>query len=114
MHQKYMISIDADSNMLKISEYAIVDKIPKNAISPTHAKEHYSLLGEETYNEEDIIQSISKGGGSLISAIRTKNIFPIEPYARKIAETVKELYQSSSKNSEELFFNDMELLPDTE
>lgn len=109
-----MIFIDLDSNMLKISEYAIIDKIPKKTVSLPHTKAKYALLCEETYNLNDIIQLISKGKSSLISAIRTKNLFPIEPYAKKIAEAVKKLSQSSSKNAAELFFNDMELLPDSE
>lgn len=114
MHQKYMISMDLDNNMLKISEYAIVDKIPKNSISMDQTKVKYALLCEETYNLNDIIQLISRGRSSLISAIRTKNFFPIEPYAKRIAETVKKLYQSSSQNAAELLFNDLELLLDCE
>jgi hypothetical protein len=112
MHQKYLISIDLDSNMLKIREYAIIDKIPKNTFSLSQAKTKYELLCEETYNLSDVILLISRGKNALISAIRTKNFFPIEPYAKRICETVKNLYQSSSKNAAELFFNDIELLPD--
>ena len=114
MHQKYMISMDPDNNMLKISEYAIVEKLPKNSISLSQTKVKYTLLCEETYYLNDIIQLISKGRSSLISAIRTKNLFPIEPYAKRIAETVKILYQSSSQNAAELLFNDMELLLESE
>lgn len=113
MHQKFMISMDLDSNMLKIYEYAIIDKIPKNSISMDQTKTKYALLCEETYNLNDIIKLISKGRSSLVSAIRTKNLFPIEPYAQRIAETVKKLYQSSGKNAAELLFNDMELLLDS-
>ncbi|MCG6909787.1 MAG: hypothetical protein LJE94_06635 [Deltaproteobacteria bacterium] len=114
MLQKYLISIDYESNILKIGEYAIIDKVPKKFDSLALTKDYYSLLGEETYDRDDILQLISKGNSSLIAALRTRNFFPIEACAQKIATTIKKLYQSSTKNTAELFFNDMEVLPDKE
>jgi hypothetical protein len=46
----------------------------------------------------------------LISILRTDNIFPIEPYVNKIAESVMALYASSEEETAELFFDDADLL----
>ena len=110
MRQKYIISIDNGKNVLKISEYAIVTNIPKTATALTINSAKYSLLGEEAYDKKDIKQSISKGNRSLIASLRTKNIFPIEPYVSKIAEAVTALFQSANDDSVELLFNDVDLL----
>jgi hypothetical protein len=39
----------------------------------------FTLLGEETYESEIVVSSISKGMNALLSILRTHNIFPIEP-----------------------------------
>jgi len=114
MRQKYIISINDKTNMLNIKEYAIINSIPKNVTTLTLKTAKYSLLGEETYGQKDIMQSISKGKNSLVAALRTKNFFPIGPYALKIAETVMELYKSPNEDPVELFFDDVELLPSSE
>jgi predicted transcriptional regulator len=114
MRQKFIISQNDVKNELKIREYAIIDKIPKNATTLSLKKENYSLLGEETYRSEIILGSISKGRDSLIATLRTRNLFPIEPYAQKIAESVIALYKLSNDNSVELFFDDVDLLSDSE
>jgi hypothetical protein len=68
------------------------------------------LLGEETYESEIVVSSISKGMNALLSILRTHNIFPIEPNATKIAESVMALYDSSEDGSVELVFDDLDLL----
>ncbi len=113
MHQKFVISRDGDSNILTIREYAVIEKKPKNAAALIMQKENYSLLCEETYESELIVSSISKGIKALVAIIRNHNIFPIEPYATKIAESVMALYNSSEENSVELFFDDIDLVTAT-
>lgn len=110
MRQKFIISQNSDKNELRIREYAIIDKIPKNAITSVLQKENYSLLGEETYRTEIVLRSISKGRGALVETLRTHNLYPIKPYAQKIAESVISLYKLSNDNSVELFFDDVDLL----
>lgn len=110
MRQKYIISIDNERNVLKISEYAIVTNIPKTATALTINSAKYSLLGEQAYDKKDIKQSISRGNESLIASLRTKNIFPIAPYASKIADAVTSLFKSANDDSVELLFNDVDLL----
>jgi hypothetical protein len=110
MRQKYVISRDVDKNKLKIREYAIIDKTLKKVASSMLQKGSFSFLCEETYESEIVVSSISKGMNALVAILRTHNIFPIEPYATKIAESVMALYNSSEENSVELFFDDVDLV----
>ena len=105
MLQKYLLSIDRGSNEFKIREYAIVDKYSKNELvsSPNN---NFSFLCEETYEGDIIMRSIPNGINALVATIRTRNIFPIGPYAIKIAIEVRALYNSSTYNSAELVFDD--------
>jgi hypothetical protein len=112
MRQKYVISRDGDKNKLKIREYAIIDKNLKKVASSMLRKGSFSFLCEETYENEIIVSSISKGMNALVAILRTHNIFPIEPYATKIAESVMTLYNSSEDDSVELFFDDVDLVSD--
>ena len=110
MRQKYVISRIGDKNKLKIAEYAIMDKDLKNVASSMLQSGDFKLLCEETYESEIIVSSISKGMNALVAILRTRNIFPIEPYATKIAESVMALYNSSEEGSVELFFDDDDLV----
>src|SRR5210317_1962166 len=95
MRQKYVISRDAVKNKLKIREYAIINKNMKKVASSMLQKESFSFLCEETYESEIIVSSISKGMSHLVAILRTHNMFPIEPYSNRIAESVMALYNSS-------------------
>jgi len=110
MRQKYVISRNGSKNKLEIKEYAIIDKHLKKVASPMLEHESFSFLCEETYESEMIVSSISKGMNDLVGNLRTHNIFPIEPYAVKIAESVMALYDSSEDASVELFFDDADEL----
>jgi len=110
MRQKYVISRNGVKNKLKIREYAIIDKNLKKVASSMLKKESFSFLCEETYESDIIISSISKGMNALVATLRTHNIFPIEPYVTKIAESVMALYNSSEDGLVELFFDDVDLL----
>jgi len=98
MKQKYSILKDADNQQLIIREFAELDK------------EALSLLCEETYANKVIKSAISAGKDTLISALRTKNLYPPSIYAEKIADAVVDLYKSEDQESVDLFFNDIELL----
>ena len=110
MRQKYVISRNGFNNKLKIREYAILDIRLKKVASSMLQKESFSFLCEETYESEIIVSSISKGMNTLVAILRTNNIFPIEPYATKIAESVMELFNSSEDGSIELFYDDLDLV----
>ncbi|MEJ2286745.1 MAG: hypothetical protein P8X85_24490 [Desulfobacterales bacterium] len=98
MKQKYTIVKDAKNKQLIIREFAELDK------------EMLSLLCEETYEQKDIRAAIKKGKEFLISTLRTNNLYPPGIYAEKIAEAIKNLYATKDKESEDLFFDDLELL----
>ena len=98
MKQKYTIVRDDKNKQLIIREFAELDK------------EILSLLCEESYDEKKIRSAIRKGREALIAAIRTNNLYPPGVYADKIADAVKNLYAAKAKASEDLFFDDRELL----
>jgi hypothetical protein len=110
MRQKYMIFRDRTKKKLNIKEYAIIDKDLKKAASPMLNRGSFTLLCEENYESEIVVNSIAKGMTALLSILRTHNIFPIEPNATKIAESVMALYDSSEDGSVELLFDDLDLL----
>jgi hypothetical protein len=110
MRQKYVISRNIQKNNLIIKEYAIIDKNIKKIETSNLRKDNFSFLCEEKYESDIIVSSIAKGMKALIAVLRTQNIFPIEPYALKIAETVKDLYEISEDGSVDLFFNEVELV----
>ena len=111
MRQKFMIAKDGAQNTLKISEYAVIDRELKKANAPSFKKRDFSLIGEETYDQKAVLRSISIGREAVIGTLRTNNLFPIEPYAKKIADTVMALFKSSDEDRVELFFDDIDLLP---
>jgi hypothetical protein len=111
MRQKYVISLNGERSILKIKEYAVIDKNLKHVASSMLRSENFSLLCEETYQSDVIMRSISKGLDHLVQKIRTLNMYPVEAYATKIAESVMALYQSSDNDSVELFFDDRDLMP---
>ena len=114
MRQKYLVSRHVDQHQLKIKEYAVIDKRYNKVPSSSLRKRDFKLLCEEVYDSDDIISSISRGTDDLVSILRTHNIFPIEPYATEIAESVTKVYNRAQKGSDELFFDDVDLLYDEE
>ena len=110
MRQKYSISREDVKNELKIREYAMIQKTPKNVASSMLNKETFSFLCEETYEGSNIVSSIHRGRDDLVATLRTRNLFPIRPNAIKIAESVMELYDSDEDRSVELFFDDVDLI----
>ena len=98
MKQKYTIVRDDKNKQLIIREFAELDK------------EVLSLLCEETYEQKAIRAAIKSGKEDLISALRTNNLYPPGIYAQRIADAVKELFATKGKESEDLFFDDLELL----
>lgn len=110
MRQKYVISRDGPNNKLTIKEYAIIDTKVKKPISSFFKQGKFILLCEETYDNKIILGSISHGIPALVAIIRTHNLFPIEPFATKIADNVITLYNSSENGPLELVFDDLDLV----
>ena len=98
MKQKYLIINDKENKQIKIQEYAELNK------------EMLSLLCEESYDYQTVKSAITAGTETLISALRTNNLYPPGIYAEKIASAVTDLYKSKDQESTELFFDDVNLL----
>ena len=98
MKQKYLISKENDQKKLIIKEFAELDK------------ERLSLLCEEEYDDKIIKSAISQGKETLISELRTNNMYPPGIYAEKIAQAVIDIFSSKDNQSIELSFNDIDLL----
>jgi hypothetical protein len=98
MKQKYTILKNDEKTAIIIREFAELDK------------EIFSLLCEETFEDETVKSAIAKDKASLIKTLRTQNLFPLGIYAEKIAEAVTKMYESGDDQPVELLFNDIDLL----
>jgi hypothetical protein len=110
MRQKFLISRNLERKELRIMEFAVIEKDLKKVTSENLRKDNFSLVGEETYKSDLIVDSIARGNADLIGTLRTHNIFPISIYASKIADKIRELYTLSEDSTTELFFDDRDLL----
>ena len=110
MRQKFLIFQDSKNDDLTIREMAVIDKDLHRVASPLLREHHYATLCEETYDRTTITAAIARGKSALISTLRTANLFPVEPYCVKIAESVMALYASDTDRSVELAFDDADLV----
>ena len=109
MLQRYDISMNAETNRLSIKEFAVIERQFRKRDYSDPAKENFSLVNEVAYDGDDIREAINKGGGALISALRSEYFFPISACAELIAERVIELFNGNSNSFSELFFDDQVL-----
>lgn len=106
MRQKFQVIRDDRKSVLRIREYAVVDKNLHNVATALLREENFSLLYEEIYESSFIRKKISNTG-NLARDLRTENFFPISRYAVKIAEAVMDLYgQKGAPRQTVLFFDD--------
>lgn len=105
MRQKYQMIRDDVGKILKIREYAIIDKNLKNVLTSNLREMDFFLLYEETY-DSSMIESAIAGDGDLIQTLRTVNFFPAANYAAELADAVEGLYGSGKQGQTELFFDD--------
>ena len=110
MYQKYVIKRENGvENKLIIREYAILHKPAKNIEASTLSNDDFSFLVEETYDGSTIACATQEGRDSVVAALRTHNLFPIGPYATKIAESVMTLFSADEDGYVELIFDDRDL-----
>ncbi|MEW6673697.1 MAG: hypothetical protein AB1427_18530 [Thermodesulfobacteriota bacterium] len=110
MRQKFLLRKDPQKNELTIHEFANLDKEFKGREFVNIDKETFSLLCKETFDDKKMRSAIKKGKDTLVSELRTENMFPIGLYIDKIAESVMELYKSKNLDAFELLFDDKEFL----
>ena len=97
MRQKYSVHKDTDNKKLIIKEYAELDK------------EILSLLCEESYDDDRVVSAIQKGTASLVSVLRTRNMYPPSAIVNRIAAAVVSLYDTGDEQPVEITFDDKEL-----
>jgi hypothetical protein len=110
MKQRYLISRDEKTSELTIEEYAVIaGNLKRHEISAL-AKDDFTLLCIESYEDKIIKMAISQGKEALVDALRTDNLYPISIYAGVIADSVIEIYGKNNSTSKELLFDDLHLL----
>ena len=72
-------------------------------------EDHFDLIGEQNYDGEAIARSAEAGQVELVETLRTPNLYPIAPYAQRIAESVIDLIADDADRCIDLFFDDNEL-----
>ena len=82
MKQQYTVLMNDEHNKLIIREYGELDK------------DMLSLLCEETYDDAEVRTAIAGGKEKVISAIRTKNLYPPRGHAEKLTGLVMDYYAS--------------------
>lgn len=99
MKQKYTIVKDSQTGALTIQEHAEL------------SKDMFSLVCEQSYEQNQILKALSEGRKALIGTLRTPNLYPVADYIEKIADTVAQLYEQKKApgNPVELVFDDVEL-----
>ncbi len=98
MKQKFTLTKDEKQKKLIIKEYAELDK------------DVLSLLCEETYDAEVVADAIAGDTRTLVSVLRTKNMYPPSAHMEQIAREVVALYESDETGPRELLLNDIDLL----
>ena len=110
MKQRYLISHDEKTSELTIEEYAVIaGNLKRHEISAL-AKDDFTLLCIESYEDKIIKMAISQGKDALVDALRTDNLYPISIYAGVIADSVMEIYGKNNSTPKELLFDDLHLL----
>ena len=110
MRQKYRICKSQKKKSLNIKEFAVLDKDTKHVDSSMLREDHFNLICDQDYDGEAIARAAAAGCDQLVETLRTPNLYPIEPYATKIAESVIDLSKENEDRCVELFFDDCELL----
>jgi hypothetical protein len=109
MRQKFRICQAKRQKTLTIQEFAVVEKDTKNLDSSMLRDDHFDLIGQQDYDGETIARSAAAGQVELVETLRTPNLYPIAPYAHRIAESVVDLISDDKDRCIDLFFDDNEL-----
>ena len=109
MRQKYRICQSQKKNTLNIKEFAVLDKDTKNVDSSMLREDHFDLICDQDYDGKVVARAAAAGCDELVETLRTTNLYPIAPYAAKIAESVIDLSNGEEDRCVELFFDDKEL-----
>ena len=109
MRQKYRICQYKSNKKLNIQEFVVDEKNTKRVSETMLRDDHFDLIAEQQYDADAIARCAADGCDAIMATLRTANLFPIAPYAQKIAESVLELAKNGSDRCIELFFDDNDL-----
>jgi hypothetical protein len=102
MKQKFTILKNDAEDVLVIKEFAELDK------------EILSFLCEERFSGESIRTAMKKSKGSLITALKSQNMYPPSLYTDKIADAVISMYSpdnsSGDNQTADIFTDDLDFL----
>jgi len=110
MLQRYDISMDNDTNLLSIREFAAIGRKPRKSEYHNYTLEKFSLMHEVSYDVDIIRAAIEEGSEALISELRSDDFFPIGSCSKILAERVTGLFNSNTAPVSEVFFDDRTLL----
>ena len=110
MIQRFRIFRDDENDTLTIEESAVLDKVKRSIDYQDLNAEDFSIVCKEKYESRTLKTAMSKDNHTIVSSIRTNNLYPIGSYAEVIADSITKLYESTNSQTVELIFDDQELL----
>ena len=110
MIQKYSIIQDLDKNTLIINEYSLLEKTHKYGDVVRYGETDFTFVCKEEYSSDIIGAAVLQGKNTIISTIRTNNLYPIEHHVNQLADSIIDLYETVENTSVDLVFDDKELL----
>ena len=110
MKQKFRLWKNEKDKNLQIQEYAILTADSRKQKLPGLQDEDFSLLCEQNYQAEEVVEVTSKGKDELILFLRNQHFFPIGVYMDLIADTVIVMYVIKGEQHQDLVFDDKKVL----
>lgn len=107
MRIKYRIC--QDEKIINIKEFIVDEKDGHKIATAMLHDEHFHLIAEQQYRTDTIARWMARGW-EMKAKLRTPNLFPIAPYAEKIAESVMTLIREGRDRCIELFFDENDLV----
>jgi hypothetical protein len=98
MRQKYVITINKESEEMLLQEYSEIDK------------DSFSLVCEEKYPLSAVQGAAELGTQMLVNEIRTRHFFPCGPFADKIAAGITTLLDQGNDATGEIVCDDVDYL----
>lgn len=102
--------MDTEANRLSIKEYTMLEGPRRKHGYTDQTQLEYSLIHEETYDNDVIQAAIEDGKDALIAALRTDSFYPIQSSAEYIAEKVIGVFEKNSEPFDKIYIDDMKML----
>ena len=106
MIQRFDIARNKKTDSISIREFAVLETRSHKRHDYNPTEKDYSLIHEVSYDGDIIRDAIGAGHKALISALRSRDFFPIYPCIELIANSVTSLFNGNSGSILEVFFDD--------